>query len=226
MEMRCDVVIVGAGAAGLAAARVLSTRGASAVVLEARDRIGGRLLTREDAVLPVPFDLGGEFVHGTAEASFALLRAADTVAIDTGDGAFAFENGELREREDPFETVAHAMTRPRAARGREPRGLSCARCPTDRARAAAPVRAHDGRGIRRGRSGREHARDRRRVERRADGQTAEQFRPLGGYARLMRALMGGSTRRACMSGSRRRSTRCNATRTACARTRRRRPASA
>ena len=82
MEKRYDVVVIGAGAAGLAAARALSRAGCSVAVLEARTRLGGRIYTREDAGLPVPVDLGGEFIHGTADVSFALLRAAHTVAID------------------------------------------------------------------------------------------------------------------------------------------------
>src|ERR1700716_744487 len=94
MDLRCEVVVLGAGAAGLAAARILSRAGASAVVIEARERIGGRLYTREDAG-PVPVELGSEFVHGPAGVSFDLLRAAHTVAIDTGGAAYMFENGEL-----------------------------------------------------------------------------------------------------------------------------------
>src|SRR4030081_3169621 len=96
MDMRCEVVVLGAGAAGLAAARVLSRAGRSVVVLEARERIGGRLYTREDASLSVPVELGGEFIHGTADVSFALLRAANTVAVDLGDGSYTYEDGELR----------------------------------------------------------------------------------------------------------------------------------
>ncbi len=113
MELHADVAVLGAGAAGLAAARALSNAGVSAIVIEARERIGGRLLTREDAGLPVPIELGGEFIHGTSAVSFDLLRIAGTVAIDTGGEAFAYEDGELRAREDPFEIVAGVMARAR-----------------------------------------------------------------------------------------------------------------
>jgi monoamine oxidase len=58
---RHDVVVVGAGFAGLIAARELSSRGLDVLVLEARDRIGGRTWTGSFADLEV--DLGGAFVH-------------------------------------------------------------------------------------------------------------------------------------------------------------------
>jgi len=56
-----DVAIVGAGAAGLAAAKRVAAAGRSFVVLEARSRIGGRVFT--DTSLGVPFDAGAEFIH-------------------------------------------------------------------------------------------------------------------------------------------------------------------
>lgn len=58
---RCDVLIVGAGMAGLTAARELSTRGLSVVVLEGRDRIGGRTWT--DHRLGLDLEMGGTWVH-------------------------------------------------------------------------------------------------------------------------------------------------------------------
>jgi len=71
-----DVIIVGAGAAGLAAAEILSRAGLSVVLLEARDRIGGRIWTRHPRGLPVPIDLGPEFVHGPNERMFDIAREA------------------------------------------------------------------------------------------------------------------------------------------------------
>jgi len=70
------VAIVGAGVAGLAAARELHRRGLSVIVLEARPRIGGRVHTRHDSALAVPAELGAEFVHGEAPETMRLARDA------------------------------------------------------------------------------------------------------------------------------------------------------
>src|SRR5450432_950686 len=58
-----DVVVVGAGVAGLAAARVLIAGGHSVMVLEASPRIGGRVFT-DIATFGVPFDRGAAWIHG------------------------------------------------------------------------------------------------------------------------------------------------------------------
>ena len=63
---KLDVAIIGAGAAGIAAARALHEQGVRFVVLEARERIGGRVWTHRDANTPVPIELGAEFIHGSA----------------------------------------------------------------------------------------------------------------------------------------------------------------
>jgi monoamine oxidase len=69
-----DVVVLGAGMAGLAAAERLGAAGRRVVVLEARDRIGGRIHTVDDPGLNVPVELGAEFVHGLPAELVELIR--------------------------------------------------------------------------------------------------------------------------------------------------------
>jgi monoamine oxidase len=61
-----EVLIIGAGIAGLAAARTLKQAGVSVRVLEARDRVGGRIYTNHVPGCDVPVEFGAEFVHGKA----------------------------------------------------------------------------------------------------------------------------------------------------------------
>ena len=67
-----DILIIGAGAAGLSAARELSAAGLAVIILEARDRIGGRIHTYRNDRSPLPVELGAEFIHG---------RPAETLQI-------------------------------------------------------------------------------------------------------------------------------------------------
>ena len=73
MTSRPGVLVIGAGAAGLTAARELSAAGLKTVVLEARDRVGGRIFT--DHSLGFPVELGAEFVHGRSRDMFELIKA-------------------------------------------------------------------------------------------------------------------------------------------------------
>ena len=78
----CDVIVVGAGAAGLAAAIELGRHGSAVQVLEARDRVGGRILTRCEPGVPMPLELGAEFIHGHSKAIFSRLMRAGMLAVD------------------------------------------------------------------------------------------------------------------------------------------------
>jgi monoamine oxidase len=72
---RGSVIVVGAGAAGLAAASWLRDHGFEVIVLEARDRIGGRIHSL-DGFARQPIELGAELIHGDGVASWPLARAA------------------------------------------------------------------------------------------------------------------------------------------------------
>ncbi len=80
-----DVTILGAGIAGLAAARTLAEAGCRVLVLEARDRVGGRMHTLYPAGSPAPVELGAEFVHGRPPELLALLQEAG-LQLQEGEG--------------------------------------------------------------------------------------------------------------------------------------------
>lgn len=100
--MDADALVIGAGAAGLAAARALSAQSARVVVLEARDRVGGRVFPKPVEGLVTAPELGAEFIHGHARETRALLDEAGTTSIDTGGEGWSYENGALRCESDDF----------------------------------------------------------------------------------------------------------------------------
>jgi monoamine oxidase len=95
-----EVLVLGAGAAGLAAARDLSQAGRRVTVLEARDRWGGRVFTRREAAWPVPVELGAEFLHGEAAETMEAARAAGLLVETLPDRHAWADGGRLRAIRD------------------------------------------------------------------------------------------------------------------------------
>jgi monoamine oxidase len=104
-----DVIVIGAGVAGLAAAAECGRAGRSVVLVEARDRVGGRIWTRREAGLPVPVELGAEFIHGEATLTRALLAQGGVGVIDSVDSHYTVQQGEVLPRDDFFTRVQQAI---------------------------------------------------------------------------------------------------------------------
>jgi len=90
-----DVAIMGAGMAGLAAGRNLAASGLSVILLEARNRIGGRILTMRDSSANLPIELGAEFVHGRPTELLDLIAEAGLSLFEREGEFICYENGAL-----------------------------------------------------------------------------------------------------------------------------------
>jgi monoamine oxidase len=108
---RIDVAIVGAGAAGLTAAGELRRKGFEVAVFEARDRIGGRILTHRDPRVPLPIELGAEFIHGEAPETTRRLSETALLACDIVGEHWRAESGKLRRAEDFWEKIDPVLSR-------------------------------------------------------------------------------------------------------------------
>ncbi|MFL6601225.1 MAG: flavin monoamine oxidase family protein [Steroidobacteraceae bacterium] len=188
-----DVVIIGAGVSGLAAASELRNSGLSILILEARDHVGGRAWTRHEPDISAPIELGAEFIHGRVPETFELLREVGKAALETSGAHWTLRDGKLvRNTEDLFGAIQAALERSSvlkepdvsfetwlnhsAEHGLSPEAASMARAFVEGFDAADPaqVSAHF--------IAREWG---------AGGMLdSPQFRPLGGYSSVLAALAG------------------------------------
>ncbi|RAK70607.1 flavin monoamine oxidase family protein [Hymenobacter edaphi] len=94
-----SLLVIGAGVAGLLAARDLARAGRRVTVLEARDRVGGRIYPISGGGFSAPVEGGAEFIHGDAPLTRALLREAGGTWHDTAGRNYQVQGGQLREAE-------------------------------------------------------------------------------------------------------------------------------
>ncbi|HWE42046.1 MAG TPA: NAD(P)/FAD-dependent oxidoreductase [Gemmatimonadaceae bacterium] len=110
------IIVIGAGVAGLAAARALVRSGEEVRVLEARDRIGGRILTERSESLRVPIELGAEFVHGEAREVAEVAREAGLLLCDVRGDRWRVEGKRLTDVDDFWGDVETVLGKLRSDR--------------------------------------------------------------------------------------------------------------
>jgi monoamine oxidase len=104
-----DVIVVGAGVAGLTAARALVRKGYDVVIVEGRARIGGRIHTIHDARCPVPIELGAEMIHEASDATKRIARESRLALNELEGGRWLFERGEMHEEKRFDDRIAKAL---------------------------------------------------------------------------------------------------------------------
>jgi monoamine oxidase len=113
-----DVAIIGAGAAGIGAARALEGKGLSVIVLEARDRLGGRAFTRqlENSII---FDVGCGWLHSADKNRFVAIARQLGFEIDRGRPHWSQQTFNIgfpqQEREEYLREMEAFYDRARAA---------------------------------------------------------------------------------------------------------------
>ncbi|HEY2370040.1 MAG TPA: FAD-dependent oxidoreductase, partial [Polyangiaceae bacterium] len=114
-----DVIVIGAGIAGLSAAARLTEEGFRVRVLEARDRAGGRVMTARTSTFELPIELGAELVHGDAAAIDEIAAASRVPIIDVPDEHEQWHEGKCTSASFKSDLEAAMKVFSRAARGRD-----------------------------------------------------------------------------------------------------------
>jgi monoamine oxidase len=112
--MDCDVAIIGAGVAGLAAAGVLTQSGLPVRCLEATSSVGGRIRTVHDPLCSFPIELGAEFVHGLPAETWAIVQRAGLHVYEHSSKCHTLAKGQIlaeSESDKVFSAAAKSRRR-------------------------------------------------------------------------------------------------------------------
>jgi monoamine oxidase len=103
---KADVIIIGAGVAGLAAGRELAKAGKKVILLEARNRIGGRINTLNVPGFSTPLEAGAEFIHGQMPVTQLLLKEAGISYYPSEGNYYSIRNGKFQQSDSLGETFS------------------------------------------------------------------------------------------------------------------------
>lgn len=120
-----DILVLGAGIAGLAAARALAEAGQRVALIEARDRIGGRIFTDQitrNSGEPVSIELGAEFIHGLPPVSWDLIKEAKLNTYELDGASLSFVRGDFRASPEDYGDAGSVIDEMMAWLARQARG--------------------------------------------------------------------------------------------------------
>jgi len=123
-----DIVVIGAGAAGIAAARRVLAANRRVVVIEASDRVGGRCIT-DTRLFGIPFDLGAHWIHEPDINPLVKLSRATGLDVYPAPPGQKIRIGRRYARESELEDFLSVLVRANRAIGDAARGkvdISCA----------------------------------------------------------------------------------------------------
>lgn len=106
-----DIIIIGAGASGLIAARELTKHGKKVCILEARNRVGGRIHTAQLNGFTRPIELGAEFIHGESPITMSLLKEAGSNYHEDTGKVYEVQNNELIKNQDFIEGMKQLQSK-------------------------------------------------------------------------------------------------------------------
>jgi monoamine oxidase len=114
-----DVIIIGAGVAGLACAYELLKNNLKVLIIEGRNRIGGRILTSDQNPDRYPIELGAEFVHGAPASTFQFLNQFGLGFYDCCDEHLYLKHSQLKSTPDFWEQIQEIMDKLDARRKKD-----------------------------------------------------------------------------------------------------------
>lgn len=105
-----DVLVIGGGVAGLTAAERIAKAGLKVILLEARERLGGRILTIGGKSGPIPIELGAEFVHGAKNAVWEFMGEGSLKTHEVPGRHWRFTEDTLREDAELWEEIQEVLS--------------------------------------------------------------------------------------------------------------------